>query len=139
LIAEAMPRDRAFTIGELTELLVQAEPGRRFVQSTVRTICQRMVPLGAIRRVGRIGGKTMWASPGYAGKIDLEGVKRLPNVAADVLRECGPLRIADLLQRIRERGYRSRDGHDKVIRALRMALYRNRTFERDKAGKWSLV
>ena len=117
VIAEVMPRDHAFTIGELAELVAKAEPGRRFLHGTVRTLCQKMVPAGAIRRVGRVSGKTMWAAPGYAGKIDLEGVKRLPDVAADVLRVSGPLRAADLLERIRERGYRSAEGHRKVLKA----------------------
>ena len=59
LIAEVMPQGHTFTIGELSELLVKAEPGRRFTQSTVRTLCQRMADDGAIRRVGRINGKTL--------------------------------------------------------------------------------
>jgi hypothetical protein len=139
LIADVMPSDDTFTIGELSELLVKAEPGRRFTQSTIRTLCQRMEPLGAIRRVGRVNGKTLWASPSYAGVIDLDSVKRLPDVAADVLRACGSLRSADLLQRIRERGYRAGDNHRKVMKALRTALYRNPAFQRDKTGKWSLA
>ncbi len=123
VIAEVMPRDHAFTIGELAELVAKAEPGRRFLHGTVRTLCQKMVPAGGIRRVGRVSGKTMWAAPSYSGKIDLESVKRLPQVAADVLRVSGPLRSADLLQRIRERGYRTAEGPRKVLKSLQMAAY----------------
>lgn len=139
VIARVIPSDRAFTVNELVEILTVAEPGRIFQRETVREYLQRLGDRGVVRRVGRASNRVHWAAADYAGPVDPQCGKRLPELAGEILAESGPLRSLELLARIREHGYRAADDQRLVLRSLRMALWRCDAFQRDKTGKWTAV
>src|SRR5262249_48036781 len=139
IIGRSIPNDRAFTVNELIDVLRMAEPGRMFQRDTIRTYLQRLEDRGAVRRVGRVRNRIHWATADYTGPVDPNCSVRLPELAAEILRESGPMRSMDLLARIRERGYRATDDQRLVLKSLRVALWRCEEFQRDKSGKWLLT
>ncbi|MCI0379107.1 MAG: hypothetical protein L0215_15975 [Gemmataceae bacterium] len=139
MIADLAPRDRTFTLAEVVALLNQAEPNRKYHVPTIRTFFQRLEKQGMIRRVRRANGNVLWAAAGCRTPDTLYGAQSLTEVAADVLRASGPLRVAELLVAIRERGYRADADPHKLLTSLVSDLKRNPgRFRRDKAGRWSV-
>ena len=108
LICQCLPRDRTFTIDELLGLLELAEPGRMFNPSSVRTYFHILERQGAVRRVRREGSRfILWAVKSYQTPTTRYGAMNMRQVCESLLREKGPLMVAELIVTMQSRGYRA--------------------------------
>jgi hypothetical protein len=56
-----------------------------------------------------------------------------------LLHECGPMRAAELVVLMRERGYKPGGNPHQLLNAVKCALQRHPQRFSETAGKWSLV
>jgi hypothetical protein len=95
---------------------------------------------GTVRQVGRQGGHVLWALQGAKVVECPFGGKTLPDIAEQLLREHGPMNIAELVVKMRERGYRPsenpRQTHANMLRGLTRFSQR---FSKTAEGRWSIA
>jgi hypothetical protein len=140
LIAEVMPKDRVFEVGEILELLGRAHPGRDFPPATIRSEFTKLIDRGVLRKVRKTAkGCVQWAA------VECEVVEEpllamtLADAASVVLDEVGPLTATELVVHLKERGYRPDDDPRVLLVSLRESFKRNRgRFVRGEAGRWNL-
>jgi hypothetical protein len=138
LTRELLPHDRAFTISEVVELLGHAEPDRTIYIATVRTFFVRLEEQGLIRRVRRRKGRVLWATADSGVPDSPYGAMPMTDVAADIIRDTGPLKGAELIVAMHERGYRTDASQRGLYRTLESSLSKSPLFRKD-GGKWGLV
>lgn len=140
LVREYMPRDRQFTIAEIREKLSEVEPDRRFNRDTLKTTFANLRRLGAIRPIKRVGkGQVLWEATEATPPEPPFSSLQLPDAAALILGEAGPLRPVEIVVALQERGYR-RDANPRILaNSLLAALRRcSRRFSCGEDGRWGL-
>jgi hypothetical protein len=138
LLCETIPRDRLFTIAEVIELLAEADPERHIHVRTIRPYFQRMEKKGLVRPIRRGPNGIVWAAADCPVTPDPHGTRTLPEVAADTLREFGPLTAVELVLALQARGYRTDANPRTLYAAIKTSLRRNKQFRQD-GGKWTQV
>jgi hypothetical protein len=139
LLCETIPHDRLFTVAEVIELMAEAEPERHIHVRTVRPYLERLEKRGIVRPVRRGLKGIVWAATDYAAPADPYGTRTLTEVAAEILREFGPLTSVELVLALHARGYRT-DAHPRTLNlAIRTSLRRNPRFRKDDKGRWSML
>jgi len=137
LTRELLPHDRAFTISEVVERLGEAEPDRTIYVATVRTFFVRFEEQGLIRRVRRRKGRVLWATADSGVPDSPYGALPMTDVAADIIRDRGPLNGAELIVAMQERGYRTDVDPRSLYGVLESSLTRSPLFRKD-SGKWTV-
>lgn len=137
LICALIP-DRAFTVGEMVEMLRDAHSDRTFNVPTIRTFFPRLAEQGIIRKVSRsVGGQVLWAAVG--ADVDENPFRAMPmtDMAEQVLRECGPLRLHELVVAMQDRGYRPDAEPRRLAASLRWSAKNSQDrFTRGEDGRW---
>ncbi len=140
IIRAVVPRDKPFTVSDVMHLLHDAHQGQKFHYPTVRTQTSRLCSRGYLKRLYKTGHQeTMYALATSAvddGPID---TKSLPEVTEEILREAGrPLKVVEIAVAMRERGYRSNNVPNTLMRAIRdmFKRYPGR-FQVGKDGRWA--
>lgn len=138
-IRDLMPKDRAFTVRDIADLLTQANPGRTFRPMTLRYFFPRMQKRGTISKVGRnISGEILWAAVGVQVVEAPGGAEVMIDMAEKVLREHGPMTPLEVVVKMQERGYRPKSDPRRLVGWLRRAAntYQGRCVVRDD-GQWT--
>jgi hypothetical protein len=142
LIADVMPKDKAFTIRDIMEGLRLAHPLREFHEPTVRTFFSRLIEQGMIRKLRKGDrGFILWAAAGsqLADDGPLSALS-IADATETVLRSRGPLKATELVVAIQEQGYRSGANPRKLLNSLKQAYKRNgHRFAIAADGKWASV
>ena len=139
LIVAMLPRDRLFTIGEVTKLIQQAEPERNVREATVRAFFQEFNRQGTIRRVRRANQRVLWAVADYAAPLTEFAAKPLTVVAEHILRERGPMTATELVVEMQDRGHRSDADPRLLLDSVGAVLRRNPGRFTAKNGRWRIV
>lgn len=139
VMAECLPHDRAFTIGDVFELLEAREPDRIFPAGSVRTCLCNLAKQGIIKRVGRNEGSILWAVKGFESGNPF-GAQTMRQVVGALLRELGPLTLEEIVVHLQSRGYRRDVDPRTVHENIRASLNkRGKGLVRDSTGRWALV
>lgn len=137
LICALIP-DRAFTVGEMVEMLRDAAPDRTFNVPTIRTFFPRLAEQGIIRKVSRsVGGQVLWAAAD--SDVDENPYRAMPmtDMAEQVLRECGPMRLHELVVAMQESGYRPDAEPRRLAASFRWSAKNSPDrFSRGEDGRW---
>jgi hypothetical protein len=108
----------------MTTWLRAAEPSRRFHVPTLRTLLQKLMDRGMIRRVSKgNNGCVQWAAIGAVVPESPFGAMSLTDVAEVVLRKTGPLRTVKLLMTIQHPG--NDDGRPSSFNDLGQLAFTN--------------
>jgi hypothetical protein len=135
LTRELLPHDRTFTISEVVELLSQGEPDRTVYSATVRTFFVRFEEQGLIHRVRRCKGRVLWATADSGVPESPYGALPITDVAGEIIQETGPLKGAELVIAMHERGYRTDTTQRGLYRTLESSLSKSPLFRKED-GKW---
>jgi hypothetical protein len=138
LIRDLIPKDRMFTIGDVVELMQEAEPDRSFNVPTINVEFRRLEKQGLVRRVRRVVGNVLWAATEANVPDTPYGAKPIADVAESVLRDRGPLTTAELSVAIQGRGFRSDLTPRQLYDSLLIALRRGRDRFIKSGAKWSI-
>jgi hypothetical protein len=142
LIVDYMPKDRPFSLRDVVAILRKACPGRQFQEATIRTTFQRLIDENRVRKVRKADhGFMLWAAPECP--IEDDGpmaTMSLPDAAAHVLRERGPMRPVEIVLAVQELGYRADGNRRTMLVGLSQALKRHSgRFSLGVDGRWSTV
>ncbi|MBA3483809.1 MAG: hypothetical protein H0T51_18550 [Pirellulales bacterium] len=141
VICEVMPQGYAFTMVELQDWVQQSESGRAVDRETLRTLLHTLKNEGVVRRVARAGHNAVtweYVKP-RSRELAFEAML-LPDAAAVVLGDTGPLRIMELVVALQSRGYRRDAKARTLLAAAGAALRRNRErFSCDEDRRWGLA
>jgi len=141
IICEVVPKGYAFTMVELQDWVQQSEPGRTVDRDTLRTLIHTLKNEGVVRRVARTGRNAVtweYVKP-RSRELAFEAML-LPDAAAVVLRDTGPLRIMELVTALQKRGYRTDAQPRTLLAAAGAALRRNpERFAVDSDRRWATI
>lgn len=137
-LAELMPKDREFSLAEMMRLARDALPGRRINKDTLRSNFGYLESIGVAKRTRWHNRRVLWAVAGFDVPRTKFGVRTIVDVAAEVLRDSGPMNAVELLVTMRERGYRPDGDPRKMLGSLSDTLRRSRKFKRD-GKRWGLA
>jgi hypothetical protein len=138
LLADMLPGDREFTVAEVLAQLRHALPGRRLDMAKARSYLQYLEADGRVRRTRRVHRTVYWAAAGVEVAAEPHGVRPMAEVAAEVLRDVGPLTMAELVVALREQGYRAEEDPRKTMASLGVMLRKGRKFKRD-GKRWTVA
>jgi len=140
LICGCLPKDKAFTVGEMVEMLRDAHPDRSFSVPTLRTFFPRLADQGVIHKVSRTSsGQVLWAAVGASVEVSPFRAMPATEMAENILREVGPLRLAELVVAMQERGYRADAEPRRLAASLRWSLRQNPSrFQRGDDLRWTV-
>lgn len=137
VVRSLIPTDREFTIDDMRQWLAENYPTRKFPVSTVRASFRRLMDQGSIRPVsrGHYSKMTYVACAGGSPDDVPFAALNLPDAAARVLRELGPMRDMELVLAIQQRGNRSDSRPKRLLKSLVKSLNHNtERFALDDAG-----
>lgn len=138
-VSSLVPPAGEFTIDDMQRWLAENHSTRKFPISTVRATFRRLLDQGKIRQVRRAhAGKAVYAAcEGVAAEMPFAALS-LPDAAAIVLGELGPLRDSDLVLAIQERGNRTDTAPSRLIRSVAKTLRDNpERFSCWDDGRWA--
>jgi hypothetical protein len=142
LLCRCLPRDRLFTIPELLSLMEMAEPDRIIKPNSARTQFHILEKQGGVRRVMRDGDRhILWAVRNYKTPEVPFAAMNMRQVAEELLREKGPLTVAEIIVTLQVRGYRPGANPRMLHETCRTCLCkRPDLFKRNgRGGRWSLA
>jgi len=136
-LIELLPTDSHFTITEATEAMHADSVGRHFAANSIRSAFAKLRMAGKVQRVGRRNGHVLWATPTAKVEVCPFGGATLADIAEQLLREHGPMRVSELVVEMKERGYRPDEKPGQTARNMLRALTRfSGRFERGEDGRW---
>lgn len=130
-----------FAAGDLLAALRAADPKREFNVGTVRIYLRQLNDKGLIRRVARGGrNRTLWTRvEGREPEANPFAAWFIPDAVEAVLRESGPLRIAELVVALQDRGYRVDADPMVLANSVGKALgYHPERFAAQPSKRWGL-
>ena len=140
MVCELIPKDKPFTFADVHKALCDAEPGRAFNESSIRTILPKLELRGVIRRVSKNqSGRVLWAAVDADVPKSPYGAMALTDIAKKILRESGPKTPTELVVAIQEHGYRDDSDPRRMIASLKNAARRYpERFKTDDKGRWAV-
>lgn len=139
-ILELLPRERTFTATELITAMHADPIGKHFEANSIRSMLGNFKRSGIVRQVGRKNGHVLWASQAAKVTVSPFGGACLTDIAEQLLRELGPMRVPELVVAMRERGYRPDEKPNATAANVLRAITRfSGRFERGIDGRWTVM
>jgi hypothetical protein len=140
VIVETIPRDRLFRIAEVIDLVQRANPSRVFTITGLTCAFHKLIRRGDIVRITRDdAGYVLYAAATYQAPPTEFGMMTTAEVAELILGERGPLRSAELVVLMQERGYKSTADPQQLLNAVKLAIGRQPQRFVANGPKWSLI
>ena len=138
-IKQVMPHNREFTTGELVALLRAA--GHEIPESSMRSHLRRLEDQRALERVRRdADSQIIWAVTGGGSEPAKPiAAMSLPDAAAAILGERGPLPVKELAIAIQAAGCRAGASRKVITESLVAALRDSPQFASGEDGRWALT
>jgi len=136
-IKQLIPQDRQFSTGELTALL--RANGHEIPDSSMRSHLRRLEDQRALERIRRdADGQIIWVATGIGSEPQTPlAAMNLPDAAAVILSESGPLGIKELAIAIQARGCRQGASRKLMTESLVAALRDNTRFRLQDDSRWA--
>jgi hypothetical protein len=139
-IMELLPTEGTFTICDFVEKMHADSIGRHYAANSIRSAFVILKRTGVARQVGRRNGHVLWAA--QAANVDASpfGGATLADIAEQLIRELGPMRVREIVVVMKERGHRQhekdRDTASAVLRAINRFSGR---FVKQADGRWAVA
>ena len=109
MLVDVLPKNRAFTVADACELVYADPLGCKYKETSIRAQFPVLAGRGLIHKVGRRAGHVLWARREAAIEVSPFGTLTLPEIAEQLIGEYGPMRIMEIVARMKERGYRPQE------------------------------
>ena len=138
LLCAALPRDKPFTVADACALMYESPLTCGYRETSIRSQIRVLSQAGKIRQVGRHNGHVLWVraeSPLRAGPF---GSMTLAEIAEQLIRQHGPMRVPEIVASMREAGYKPDESPRRTAVLLRQALGKiSGRFVKDDLARWS--
>jgi hypothetical protein len=140
LLRDVLPKHEGFTVADACELVYSEPMGCKYKETSVRAQLTVLANTGELHKVGRRSGHILWARVSAGIAVSPFGTLSLCEIAESLIAERGPLRTAEIVAIMKERGYKPNEHPAATHNMMRGAINRiSGRFVKDQAGRWSIV
>lgn len=140
MVAELLPKDRPYTVADVCDLVYADPLGCQYKENSIRSALPTLAAQGLIHKVGRRSGHVLWASTASKVAACPFGAMSMAEIVENLIGEFGPMRLGEIVARMKERGFRPEEKHAITYNTVRGALTRiSGRFVKDGAGRWQMV
>jgi hypothetical protein len=140
MLVEVLPKNRPFTVADACELVYADPLGCKYKETSIRAQFPVLAGRGLIHKIGRRSGHVLWARNECEVDVCPFGSLTLPEIAEQLIAEHGPMRMMEIVVRMKERGYRPQEPNQTTYNILRRSMTRiSGRFVRDEAGRWATI
>jgi hypothetical protein len=137
LMRAVLPKSEPFTVAEACEAVYSDPLGCKYKETSVRAQLRALQDAGELHKVGRRNGHVLWARVSAGVQVAAFGTMSLCEIAESLITERGPMRLAEIVVLMKERGHKPDEPaavtHDQLRNAMKRVSGR---FLRDDAGKY---
>jgi HB1, ASXL, restriction endonuclease HTH domain len=140
LLVEVLPSNRAFTVADACELVYDDPLGCKYKETSIRSQLTMLANVGRLHKVGRRSGHILWSRTEAGIEPAVFGTLTTCEIAEQIIRERGPLRLMEIVMIMKERGYRPEEPNHTTYAIMRRSMTRiSGRFVKDNRGRWGVA